>query len=99
MVGVARRSHPGGPRRGAAAGPLIWKRNQSALDNAAPALANGLVLIGSDDHRIHVDDWANGASLFSFATKGEVRSSPILADGRIVVGSNDGRVYDFALPG
>ena len=78
---------------------MIWKRSQSALDNSAPTLADGLVLVGSDDHQIHVDNWATGAPLFSFATKGDVRSSPMIADGRIVIGSNDHHVYEFELPG
>jgi len=79
-------------------GSVIWSRSQSAKDNSQPTLANGLVLIGSDDHEIHIDSWATGAPLFSFATKGDVRSSPMLADGRVVVGSNDHHVYEFQLP-
>ena len=80
-------------------GSVIWTRSQGAKDNSQPTLANGLVLVGSDDHQIHVDNWVTGAPLFSFAARGDVRSSPMLADGRVVVGSNDHHVYEFELPG
>ncbi len=79
---------------------------QSATNlNSAPALANGIVYIGSDDHKLYAFD-ATGATSCSgtpktcqplaFGWTGDViRSSPSVVNGVVYLGSNDGNLYAF----
>jgi len=60
---------------------------------SAPAVVNGVVYIGSDDHNVYALNASTGAKLWSFATGNEVDSSPAVANGVVYVGSQDDNVY------
>jgi outer membrane protein assembly factor BamB len=67
-----------------------------AVDVAsAPAVANGLVYVGSDDDHLYALDARTGAQVWSAATGGPIWSSPAVADGVVYVGSADSYVYAF----
>jgi outer membrane protein assembly factor BamB len=76
---------------------------------SSPAVANGVVYVGSDDGKLEAFD-ANGVSgcsgnpktcipLWTASAGSEVRSSPAVANGVVYVGSADGRLYAFDADG
>ena len=54
------------------------------------------MIVGSLDHLVHAFEPRTGRPLWTFTTKGEVKSSPVVA-GRRCVGSSDGRLYGLDL--
>ena len=60
---------------------------------SSPVVANGKVIIGGRDKRIHAIDEETGEMLWEFITRSRVDSSPVLAGNVIWVGSNDGNLY------
>jgi outer membrane protein assembly factor BamB len=63
---------------------------------SSPAVANGVVYVGSDDGDFYAFDAKTGAALWSAATGGAVESSPAVANGVVYVGSDDASLYAFA---
>ena len=91
---------------------LLSPSNVGALDNAwqgatggqitsSPAVADGVVYIGSSDNRLYAfsvscgSGWADCTPLWTALTGGAVNSSPAVADGVVYVGSNDRKLYAF----
>jgi outer membrane protein assembly factor BamB len=64
---------------------------------SSPAVANGVVYVGSLNHNVYALDARTGAKLWSYATDNIVRSSPSVANGAVYVGSSDNNVYAFGL--
>ena len=60
---------------------------------SSAAIAEGRVVVGGRDKRVHCLDAESGRSLWAFATGARVESSPAIAGGRVYVGSSDGRLY------
>jgi outer membrane protein assembly factor BamB len=60
---------------------------------ATPTVADGKVLIGSDDHNLYALDENTGAMLWKFPTGGPVRSAPTVDNGVIYFGSMDMKFY------
>jgi outer membrane protein assembly factor BamB len=65
--------------------------------SSSPAVANGVVYVGSGDHNVYALNASTGALLWSYTTGDGVYSSPTVAKGMLYVGSNDGKVYAFGL--
>ena len=84
--------------------PPLWTSIQTGNDiESSPAVANGVVYVGSDDNKLYAFDTSackynmNCAPLWSFATGGGV-STPSVANGMVYVGSSDFKLYAFGLP-
>jgi outer membrane protein assembly factor BamB len=60
---------------------------------SSPAVANGVVYVGSDDNNLYALNATTGAKLWSYTTGGYVDSSPSVVKGVVYVGSDDGNVY------
>lgn len=86
--------------------PLWQSSTLSYLGNSSsPAVANGVVFIGSHDGNVYAFDapGSNACSgspktcnpLWSSATNGPVYSSPAVANGAVYVGSDDKSLYVF----
>jgi outer membrane protein assembly factor BamB len=75
-----------------------WDFTASGQITSAPALANGVVYVGSQDTNLYAINAQTGAWLWSYPTGGPVDSSPAVASGVVYVGSNDFNVYAFTLP-
>lgn len=61
---------------------------------------NGMVFVGSYDHRLYAFDERDGSLLWAPAWPALPRglnSSPAVADGHVYVGCRDGSVYAFGL--
>lgn len=60
---------------------------------SSPAVANGLIYIGSDDHKLYALNATTGALVWSYTTGGLIRSSPLVNNGMIYIGSVDDKLY------
>ena len=60
---------------------------------SSPAVANGMVYVGSLDDNIYALNATTGALLWSYTTGSIVASSPAVANGMVYVGSEDDNVY------
>jgi outer membrane protein assembly factor BamB len=72
-------------------GKAVWKRKLGAVFSS-PALASGLVLVGSDDERLHAVDPGKGEVVWSRPLSGRVRATPAVLGERAVVADFKGRV-------
>jgi outer membrane protein assembly factor BamB len=94
----------------AATGAVRWTAiNSLAPILSSPAVANGLVFVGSGDGNLYAFDAAGNlgcsgtptscSPLWSFDTGGPVNSSPAIANGKVyVAGGGGGGLYVFGLP-
>jgi hypothetical protein len=68
---------------------------------SSPAVAGGVLYVGSFDHRLYAFDASGcGAAACSplwTGRGGEIFSSPAVADGVVYVGANDGKLYAYDL--
>ena len=82
----------------AATGAKLWSYPTGAsVNTSSPAVANGVVYVGSEDRSVYALNASTGAKLWSYPTRGWVRSSPAVANGAVYVGSDDGKLYKFHL--
>ncbi len=77
-------------------GNLVLKWSYQTGDQisySCPAVANGVVYVGSLDNNVYALDAATGVKLWSYTTGGQVYSAPAVANGVVYVGSNDNNMY------
>ena len=79
--------------RNTSSGKLTWRYTTGLYVGGAPAVVNGVVYMGSDDHNVYALNATTGAKLWSFPTGGYVGSSPAVANGVVYVGSWDNSTY------
>jgi eukaryotic-like serine/threonine-protein kinase len=60
---------------------------------SSPAVANGMVYVGSFDHHVYGLNAATGRIVWMTPTKDIIYSSPAVANGVVYVGSADSKVY------
>ena len=77
---------------------MLWSYTTGSGVTSSPAVANGVVYVGSYDDKVYALNASTGALLWSYTTGYEVFSSPAVANGVLYVGSDDYKVYAFALP-
>ena len=97
---LAQEGGPGGPLDGA--GPdsgvlqddsLLWTFTTGGWVVTAPAVVDGVVYAGSDDHSLYALNADSGELLGSFATGDVIRSTPTVVEGKVFFGSNDNHLY------
>jgi len=79
-------------------GDPVWPEIHFTGTNnfSSPVVADGKLIIGSMDNKIHILDIAGqGAQLAELETGGEIHSTPAVVDGTIYAGSYDGFLYAF----
>ncbi len=82
---------------------IVWRGATGGGVSSSPAVAGGVVYVGSNDGLLSAFDAKAGPSCRLFAcvplwrgvTGGAVSSSPAVANGIVFVGSADGRLYAF----
>ena len=62
---------------------------------SSPAIADGIVYVGSWGGEVYAFDASTGAVVWSYETAGGVFSSPTVVGGVMFIGSYDGKVYAF----
>jgi len=70
-----------------------WNYTTSGNVYSSPAVADGMVFVGSNDGNVYALDQHTGAHIWNYSTGNAVMSSPAVADGKVYVGSNDSKVY------
>jgi outer membrane protein assembly factor BamB len=74
---------------------VAWTAAVGSVVFSSPAVAGGIVYVGSRDSNVHAFDAATGAQLWSAPTGYFVDSSPAVANGVVYVGSGDSKLYAF----
>jgi outer membrane protein assembly factor BamB len=74
-------------------GALLWNYTTGDVVISSPAVAEGVVYVGSYNGIVYALDAAAGRLLWNFETSGLVASSPAVADGLVYVGSGDDKIY------
>ena len=72
---------------------LLWRYRTEGWVVNAPAVADGVVYIGSDDNSAYALEAETGEVLWSLETDDVIRSTPTITGGVVYVGSNDNHVY------
>jgi eukaryotic-like serine/threonine-protein kinase len=70
-----------------------WKFKTGGRVYSSPAVAGGVVFVGSTDGNLYAIDAATGAERWKFATKGRVVSSPAVHAGVVYFASYDSNFY------
>ena len=70
---------------------LYWSATTGGAVDSSPAVANGVVYVGSDDAKVYALNATTGATLWTVTTGSLVPSSPAVANGVVYVGSWDAR--------
>jgi len=91
--------------------PPLWTSpdlGSSAYVRSSPAVANGVVYAGDDNHQVYAFPAAGNVGcggvpkvcqpLWSATTGGYIDSSPAVVDGMLYIGSSDGKLHAYALP-
>jgi outer membrane protein assembly factor BamB len=73
-------------------GDKVWNFSAGAF-GTSPAVSNGIVFFGSQDHNVYALNASTGAKIWDFTTGYFVDSAPAVADGAVYVGSGDGNLY------
>ena len=73
--------------------PLTWKFHTDGGVASSPAVAGGMVYIGSDDHHVYALDQESGVLKWKFKSGSRVSSSPAVSGGLVYFGSFDGNFY------
>ncbi len=90
--------------------PLWTAATGGVIGESSPAVANGVVYIGSADGKLYAFDAAGGSTtcsgspktctpLWTGATGGAIQGSPTVVNGVVYVGSNDYKLYAFDAAG
>ena len=66
-------------------GVELW--SYATGESSSPAVANGVVYVGSEDKKVYALNASTGAKLWRYATGNAVYSSPAVANGVVYVGS------------
>jgi len=77
---------------------LDWSFTANDGVSSSPAVANGVVYIGSGDNKMYALNATTGARLWNFTTDSTVYASPAVANGLVYTGTYNGTVYAFDLP-
>jgi eukaryotic-like serine/threonine-protein kinase len=72
---------------------LKWKFHTGGLIVSSPAIAGGLLYVGSTDGYLYAVDVKSGSMKWKFASKARVVSSPAVAGGVVYFASYDGWFY------
>jgi peptide/nickel transport system substrate-binding protein len=87
-------AHTGYTESPAPNGVLTWKYATGSYVVSSPAVAGGVVYVGSADGKVYALNATTGTQVWNFTTGGRIEwSSPAVTGGVVYVGSTDGKVY------
>ncbi len=71
--------------------PVVeWSYRVKGAVTSEAAVANGVLVFGTDEGTVHAVDWQTRQPRWQVATKDTVEACPAIAADRVLVGSNDG---------
>ena len=71
----------------------LWRFATGGIVYSSPAVANGIVYVGSEDKNLYAIDTVTGKEKWRFATGDHIFSSPTVANGIVYIGSEDKNLY------
>ena len=71
----------------------LWRFQTEGDVSSSPAVANGVVFVGSDDGHLYAIDAVTGTEIWRFRTGDLVYSSPAASNGIVYSGSDDDHLY------
>jgi outer membrane protein assembly factor BamB len=74
-------------------GGQVWAFQAGAPVRSGPALAGGMLYVGSDDGYLRAVNVTTGTETWRYRTGGAIRSQILVAGGAVYFGSLDRRVY------
>lgn len=72
-----------------------WAATTGDIISSSPAVANGLVYVGSNDGKLYAFDALTGQQRWAVAAGNNISSSPAVVNGIIYIGSADNNLYAF----
>ena len=78
---------------------VLWSQPTGGYIESGPAVANGVVYVGSDDTKVYAMNAATGKVIWSYPTSGAIDSGPVVAGGGVYIGSQGRRVYAIKASG
>jgi len=72
---------------------LLWTFDKQNHPITAPAIADGIVFFGSEDHNLYALFASNGSVKWQYTTGDMIRSAPAVNNGIVCFGSGDGSIY------
>jgi outer membrane protein assembly factor BamB len=72
-----------------------WIATPGDVNYSSPAVANGIVYIGSYDGELYAFNAVTGTQVWSYNIGYTITSSPAVANGIVYIGSGDGKLYAF----
>jgi len=75
---------------------IRWSVETNGTVTSSPAVADGVVYVGSNDYAVYAFNVEDGTERWRFETEGPITSSPAVTDhqgGTVYVGGTDRRVY------
>jgi len=85
----------------AADGSRVWRSALADYSTSSPAFANGVVYLGSFDHRLYAFGSSSGDELWTSGwgtLQRGISGSPAVVNGKVFIGVRDGSLYAFGLP-
>ena len=70
----------------------LWKFSAKDAIDGAPAVADGVVYVGSEDEHLYAVDLATGAKKWEYKA-GPIKASPAYRDGAVYVGDSNGMFH------
>jgi outer membrane protein assembly factor BamB len=96
MMNPCKQPHDGRPgllvALSARTGHEVWRFDLGATESS-PLVVNGVVYVGSRDHRLYALKARTGKLLWSYDTGGEIKSAPAYVAGTVFVGAYNGYLY------
>ncbi len=81
----------------ASTGDKLWSYRTGNEVFSSPAVANGVVYVGSHDRNMYALNASTGAKLWSYTAAKRFDSSPAVANGVVYVGGGNGKISAFGL--
>ena len=72
-----------------------WKFDTGDWISSSPAIASGVIYVGSEDGKFYALDINTGKELWAYDTEAMITSSPAVDNGVVFVGSHNGTLYAF----
>jgi outer membrane protein assembly factor BamB len=76
---------------------VAWTLKTGGPVRSSPVVADGVLVVGSDDGNVYAVDPATGAERWRFATGGPVQASATIAGGCVFIGSKSGFMHALDL--
>jgi outer membrane protein assembly factor BamB len=87
--------HSGTGQSGPANLTLRWNFTTNGAVTSSPAIVDGKVYVGSQDHYVYSLNARTGTQIWKFKTDGRIESSPAISEGRLFIVSDDGYLYSL----